>query len=630
MKPRHNNETARRSAGALLLILPLVVLAVDKSAVAPKELRERIPVPPRVLSFPGPAPENVTVTAITSTNIQIEWSPVPNAIRYIVSRNDGPDITIEPTAGFLNGNRFAYTDVGRAPATLHTYSLTALFAAPTLPGRSAPVQVLTPDPAPPQNLRAALSAPNAVMLTWSPLAGASGYRVVRNGGNLAPTGWKVGAPQFIDQNVPPGRYTYAVSSFTNLANGEELSGPYGKPVEVNARPFNIVSLGDSIMWGQGLQTPNKFTEKVRLWLQGELRKTASLDAMAHSGAITYPNPGQSQYDGRFYHGEVPADSPTITRQIALAAKAPPNDVDLILLDGCINNVGVATILTDVNDGALRDNTRGYCEAGMTNILREVTQRFPNAKVIVTGYYPIVSGESNVSFLVPLLSHLGLVLPVDPLTGGVVGTAIFAARATARSDMFWRESTSSLQQAVNNINGELNRRGIPGPIRFAPLNVGPGNSYAAPNSLLWLIPTPPVIQDEVYGERKSKCDLMQSGGYGEPKPTNYAQCIEASLGHPNIAGAQLYTDAIKSVAAQFLPEWRAKHSGPWAAQDDRFTLNVQPGAADASGGTLMISATDGPSGPALAGTVQFNGVAVGALGTQVRYAYQPNNPEPILD
>jgi hypothetical protein len=630
MKPRNNNKTARRSAGALLLLLPLAVLAADKSAIAPKELRDsRLPNPARLLTLPGPAPANVTVTPITATNIQIQWSPAPNAIRYLISRNDAPDIVIEPNAGFLQNNRFGYTDVGRAPATLHTYSVTALYAAPALPGRSVPVQVLTPDPAPPQNLRAGLSGSNSVQLTWSALAGVSGYRVVRNGGSVPAVAWKVGGPSFVDQNVPPGHYTYIVSSFTVLANGQEFSGPYGNPVEVNARPFNIVALGDSIMWGQGLQPQNKFAEKVRAWLEGELHKKAALDLKAHSGAITYPNPGQSQYDSKSFDGEVPADWPTITRQIATAAQAPPNDVDLILLDGCINNIGVATILTDTDDGGLRDNTRAYCGAGMTNILHEVVQRFPNAKIVVTGYYPIISDKSNLGNLIPVFSHFGLILPPDPLGIGIAGTTIFWARSSARSDMFWRESTSSLQGAVNQLNGELANRPNPSPVRFASLNVDGSNSYAAPNSLVWLIPTPPLVQDEVYGNRKSKCDYMQSGGYGQPLPTNYVLCIEASLGHPSVAGAQAYTDAIKNVAGQFLPEWRAKHSGPWAAPDDRLTLTIQQSSADASGGTLVITATDGPGGPPLAGSVQFNNVAAGALGTPVRYTYQPNNPTPIV-
>jgi hypothetical protein len=468
-----------------------------------------------------------------------------------------------------------------------------------------------------------------VTLTWSPLAGASGYRVVRNGGTGPAASWKVGAPQFVDQNVPPGRYTYAVSSFAVLANGQEFSGPFGNPVEVNARPFNIVALGDSVMWGQGLQQSNKFTWKVKQWVEGQLNKTAALDVKAHSGAITYPNPGQSQYDSKSFDGEVPADWPTITRQIAINPQAPATDVDLVLLDGCINNVGVITILVDPDDGALRSNTQAYCGAGMTNILRETAARFPNAKIVVTGYFPIISGQSNLAFLVPLLSHLGLILPPDPLGIGLAATGIFAARASARSDLFWRESTSSLQLAVNTVNAELAGRPNPSPIRFAPLNVDGSHSYAAPNSRLWLIPTPPAVQDEVYGARKSKCDYMQSGGYGEPKPTDYVRCIEASLGHPNVAGAQAYTDAIKSAAAQFLPEWRARHSGPWVAPDERLTLAVQPGPTDASGGTLVIAATNGPGGPPLAGSVQFNNVPAGALGTPVRYAYQPNNPAPIL-
>ena len=70
-----------------------------------KQLRP-FPIPPGVLAnLPGPAPTNVTLTPVTPTNIRIEWSPSPGAVRYLISRNGAPDIPIEANAGFLQGNR---------------------------------------------------------------------------------------------------------------------------------------------------------------------------------------------------------------------------------------------------------------------------------------------------------------------------------------------------------------------------------------------------------------------------------------------------------------------------------------------------------------------------------------------
>src|SRR5213593_1258748 len=37
-----------------------------------------------------------------------------------------------------------------------------------------------------------------------------------------------------------------------------------------ARPFHMVTLGDSIMWGQGLRDGDKFSTKVQRWLESQL------------------------------------------------------------------------------------------------------------------------------------------------------------------------------------------------------------------------------------------------------------------------------------------------------------------------------------------------------------------------
>src|SRR5207249_2236925 len=223
------SSTASLVLFGLLLLAPVASLAEEKEQVAIPEGEEggvtsrgagdfkmqRPPLSPEVINklsqlpMPGPAPTNLTVTVVTPTNLRIEWSPSPGAVRYLISRNGAPDITIEANAGFLQGNRFIYTDVGRKPATLHTYSVAAQFPAPTPPGRSVPVQVLTPSALPPQNFKATVSGPNAVTLSWTGRPEATSYRIIRNGGNLPATVLNAsGGASHADQNLPPGQYLY--------------------------------------------------------------------------------------------------------------------------------------------------------------------------------------------------------------------------------------------------------------------------------------------------------------------------------------------------------------------------------------------------------------------------------------
>ncbi len=629
---------------ATLALLPIqFAAAVDKSQQISPVLKQAVPGvklrPNPSGIYVGPAPTDVTLTPVTPTSIQIRWSPVPNATEYVISRNGAPDISIGANAGFLQNNRYGYMDMGRWPATLHTYSVAAKFPAPTLPGRSAGVQLLTPHALAPKSFRGTVSGPNAVTLTWAgqPEANA-GYRIVRNGGNQPPTGFDAQGLLYVDRNLPPGEYTYTVASLMRLANGEVITGEYTHPVKVSTRPFNIVAIGDSVMWGQGLLPANKFATRVRDWLAGQLGKTVDLRMRAHSGAITYPTPGGPIYENRSYDGEVPSDWPTISHQVTLASapaagQPPAHEIDLVLIDGCANNIGIITVLNPfADDGALRNDTRAYCGAGMTNILREVVTKFPKADVIVTGYFPYVSRDSDLAALMPVFVLVGAPIPPDPILGSLAVSAGYRERIAARSDLFFQESNASLQAAVNTVNQEqLPNRTKYNQIRFARLNAGPNNSYAAPNSWQFLIPAPPFAQDEVYEARRAQCYKVLGEANGDPNllPGANLLCIQASMGHPNAAGAQGYTSAIQSVAAPLVSAWRTAHVGPVTAREEPVVLQITQSTMEPSGGTMLIIATDGPVGAQLPGTVQLNGVAAGQLGTPFRYTFQPNNPREIM-
>jgi hypothetical protein len=590
---------------------------------------------PPLLAAPSPAFLNLT--PVTATNIRIEWPPVPGAVRYVISRNGAPDLAIDPNAGFLQGDRFVYMDIGRRPSTLQTYSVEAQFAAPTPSTRSPVSQVVTPEASPPLGFRATVSGPSAVTLTWLQRAEATSYRIIRIGGPVPAANLNPSGLLYVDQNLPAGQYTYIVYSVIKLASGEEFDGELSNPVTIAFRSFNMIAVGDSVMWGQGLLPQNKFAAKIQAWIQGLLEIPVTLNWQAHSGAITYPDP-KTAFENRSYDGEVPADWPTISHQLGLASSssvpnpAAASDVDLILIDGCANNIKITTVLNPAgNDDSLRSDTRAYCGAGMTNLLSDAVAKFPNANMVVTGYFRYVSSESDLAALVPVFSIVGAVIPPDPLTGGVLVTLGYRARAAARSDEFFQESNSSLQSAVDTVNGMT----LPGrtrfnQIRFARLNPTLSNSYAAPNTWQWLIPTPPLVQDEMYGIRAQECAAVLASVNGNRAllPGEPPLCLEASMGHPNVAGAQAYVDAIKSVATDGIAAWRVNHLGPLTAAEDYSYVKVQLGPGDASGGTMIVTAA-AASGQSLPGTVQLPGTPPAALGSQVGYAYTANDPADIL-
>jgi hypothetical protein len=587
----------------------------------------------------GPAPSNVALSPASATILSIGWSPAAGATRYVISRSGAPDIAIDANAGFLQNGRFGYADVGRKPATLYTYSVTALFPPPLLPSRSAAVRILMPAAFAPANFRATVSGANTVSLIWSGRPEATGYRIVRTGGNLSAATFDVSGNSFVDSNAPAGaQYSYVICSLIKLASGETYGGEFSAPAIVKTRPFNVLAVGDSVMWGQGLRPSDKFATKAKDWIGTQLGVPASLSLKAHSGAVTYIDPGTPDYENRSYDGEVPSTFPTIAHQIDLASSAsvanpfPASDVDLVLVDGCANNLGITTVLNPLDDdGSLHTQTQAYCNGGMSNILMKVVQAFPNADVIVTGYFRFVTDQSNLAALIPVFSIIGAAIPPDPFIGGILVTEGFKARATARSDIFYVESNSGLQNAVTYANSQP----FPGRTRFnqvhfAPLNPGPQNAYASPTTWMWLIPTPPVVQDDVYVARANACIQVSNAVGGNPNllPGATQLCAVASMGHPNVAGAQAFTDAIKSVATPLIPQWRAARLGPVSAPSDTIVVSVQLGAEDASGAAITVAAADGASGALLPGRVLFYNMDAGALGAPLHYTYAAANPVDI--
>jgi lysophospholipase L1-like esterase len=616
-------------------------LLIPSQAAAQVQLKNRPPIaiPQQVIAnLPGPAPTILSLIPASATNVTISWSVVPGAVRYLISRNGAADVAIDANAGFLQNNQFRYTDVGRKPATLYTYSVTAQFPAPGRPGRSAPARILMPTAFAPANFRAAGSGPNAVTLTWSGRPEAQSYRLTRSGGNQQAIELDISGLLFVDQNTSPGT-TYTISSIIKLASGELYNGESSLPLTLNVRPFNILAIGDSIMWGQGLHTADKFSSKTAAWIGSQIGIPTALSVRAHSGAITYPDPGAAAFESFSYDGEVPTSYPTISHQIDLASAAnasnvPATDVDLVLVDGCTNNLGITTVILPYpDDNQLQSDIQGYCNNGMSNILTKTVQAFPNADVIATGYFRLVSMKTDLRTLLPLFGFLSTKIPSDPISAALGADGnLLQLRSAARSDLFYNQTNTALQAAVDfaNTTRQIAGRTRFNQVHFASISPTLDNSYGAPNTWQWLLPAPPLYQDDVYPQRQQACDQAAAAPHDPSMDIGFF-CYNASLGHPNVLGAQAFASAIEAVATPLLPQWRSPHlsRSTETAAVDAVVVGVQYGVEEAGGGTLVVTAADGPTGALLPGRVQFNGADAGPLGVSLRYGYQPTNPTDIL-
>lgn len=335
-------------------------------------------------------------------------------------------------------------------------------------------------------------------------------------------------------------------------------------------PFRMLVLGDSVIWGQGLRPENKFSTLVRNDIEALLGRDVEVVNHSHSGATI-----TSQYDDALTQpGEVPLPSPTLWQQLRTAVsqykcakravdegkvlrmRSVCKDVDLVLLDGGINDMGVDVLLNPfTTEGRIKRDSRSYCFRRMKEFLDEVMATFENATIVVTGYFPVIcSGEGGTD-----PTAIGDV--IRSFLGWDKGSQNDAKRAKtklgvwlttriAKRSKVWKErSDIDLSESV----AEANRTAKTSRAIFVKIAFEPNECYAGTNTKLWQLKGfdpdgNPITDDEMLGQRLEICH--QAAKEIDDIYMNIflklflkAQCKPAASGHPNVAGAKKYHEAV---------------------------------------------------------------------------------------
>jgi lysophospholipase L1-like esterase len=344
-------------------------------------------------------------------------------------------------------------------------------------------------------------------------------------------------------------------------------------------PLQMLVLGDSIMWGQGLREEEKFSSRVKCWLQERTNREVRVHVEAHSGAVISAEPA-ARLSFTTANGEVNLPTPTINEQLDHAIQFYKEDRSspaLILLNGCINDVGVKSLLaasTPLDD--LRARARKSCGEDMYALLQRVRKSFSQSQVLVTSYYPIASPQTDDNaFLRLLVKKLNNQRP----EARRMTDKEMRARLIAISDEWYKTSTASLMEAVAKTNAAAAPESSPPKVRFVEIQFGPEHVFAAPDTLLWNFMfastnltgfTRLIVllsfgtaayktNDHVRGSRIKSCEqtFKKPKGIKEDKNQKNARqdlfltCRYASLGHPNQMGALIYTEAIKAQLQQII-------------------------------------------------------------------------------
>jgi len=364
---------------------------------------------------------------------------------------------------------------------------------------------------------------------------------------------------------------FAVGLVFTLARGARADCP-GDFKPAAGEPLEMLVLGDSIMWGQGLKPEQKFSWRIKCWLQKKTNREVRQNVFAHSGALISADRGTAP---RFKSndGEVNLPYPSINEELDQARDfyGPASaKVNLILLDGCINDVDVSNLLNVTTDpNWLRERINNSCKLGMHDLLKQVTESFPNAQVIVPSYYRIVSDSTADNAFIRLLAKK--LNNARPEARRMTDKEM-RDRLIKLSELWYRASTADLREAVDTMNAELAARNLSPKATFVEIDFWPEHSFSAAETLLWnfifgstnlsglrrFIVTLSFgtaaykPNDEVRESRVRSCNetfkAPKREKETEPEKRDRKDhlliCRYASLGHPNQMGALVYTEAIK--------------------------------------------------------------------------------------
>jgi hypothetical protein len=338
---------------------------------------------------------------------------------------------------------------------------------------------------------------------------------------------------------------------------------YGQsePAVAVDRQFNLLVLGDSIPWGQGLKDEHKAWYLVKTWLENSLDRQVREKMEAHSGAVIGSVGDSAGNPVPPLDGEINRGLPSINDQIdsALRAYADPRKVDLVMVDGCINDLDARRLLNAANtsDG-IRELAQQKCGPPVESLLLRIAGSFPNAHVIITGYYPILSEKTSNDFFMRALFKR-LYTGSQPMKDKQL-----RERLIEISREWYLATNRMLAAATEKVDAQLAAKGSRQRALFAEVVFLPEHSFASPQSRLWGFDASAIrkllviltlgrvtlnTNDERRSQRSASCNEIFRRPAGETSEQEIARqnrialCRLAAIGHPNRKGAQMYAEAI---------------------------------------------------------------------------------------
>jgi lysophospholipase L1-like esterase len=358
-------------------------------------------------------------------------------------------------------------------------------------------------------------------------------------------------------------------------------------------PLNLLVLGDSISWGQGLHDEHKASYLVKKWLEQQTGREVRQTIEAHSGAVIGPSASSQDTAERdaslALDGEISRAYPTINDQVDYAVKAfgNPARVDLIIVNGCINDLDFRRLLNAANtpDG-IREITQAKCGPPVETLLKRIISTFPSAQVMIIGYYPILTDKTANDLFMRALAKRFYSPQVN---APKMNDKTLRARLIAISREWYQTSNQLLSAAARKADSELSTAGSRQHVLFADPGFRTENAFAANETRLWgfdatwvrkmlAVFTLGRVQLRSNDERRSYRGDLCKKYFKKPaeetpqqeatREDSLIRCRLAAVAHPNRKGAAMYADAIGNLLKPLISEagWLRRNSNGVASPE----------------------------------------------------------------
>lgn len=325
----------------------------------------------------------------------------------------------------------------------------------------------------------------------------------------------------------------------------------------------VCAVGDSVMWGEGLNTENKFAMRAATSLAQARGLTPKLMLLAHCGAkikatqaerIDFTNlfphlfnerqrnrftvaddagPDESPTDLPHLHGEIARAFPTIPYQLSSIPDDEAARVDVLLVTGGANDLDFETVFQQSGNflEKLDHHYERIFHDDIIELLSAARRKCPKALIVLTGYYSAfssssgfggmkdmfleLSGNKNAYQFLSTARLVSLAMGVSPLAWYLdkrkneadhqIKDAVELAQATSESGEsrahYWmRKAVSDINEAPEPELAEIRGPGV----AFASPAFRPENCMFASQSFIWQRVHANSLDDDQRVVRASAC------------------------------------------------------------------------------------------------------------------------------